>query len=142
MKQYDKRAQADYFERLHMASNAGYFLAVEDYFREAGSREYARMIWALELDPHPEDPDWLYTLSVCYRSGGTDNKSRDFKKSLEYMIAAADKGHVTAMDLLVKLYTRGSANYGVPDPVPELAQKYTDLLVQHRPPCLSTLATS
>ena len=131
MKQYDKRAQADYFERLHMASNAGYFLAVEDYFREAGSREYARMIWALELDPHPEDPDWLYTLSVCYRSGGAENKSRDFKKSLEYMIAAADKGHVTSMDLLVKLYTRGGARYGVPEPVPELAQKYTDLLVQH-----------
>jgi TPR repeat protein len=131
LKQYDKRAQADYFERLHMASNAGYFLAVEDYFREAGSREYARMIWALELDPHPEDPDWLYTLSVCYRSGGTENKSRDFKKSLEYMIQAADKGHVTSMDLLVKLYTRGGARYGVPDPVPELAQKYTDLLVQH-----------
>ena len=131
LKQYDKRAQADYFERLHMASNAGYFMAVEDYFREAGSREYARMIWALELDPHPEDPDWLYTLSVCYRSGGTDNKSRDFKKSLEYMIAAADKGHVTSMDLLVQLYTRGGARYGVPDPVPELAQKYTDLLVQH-----------
>ena len=130
-KQYDKRAQADYFERLHMASNAGYFLAVEDYFREAGSREYARMIWALELDPHPEDPDWLYTLSVCYRSGGTDNKSRDFKKSLEYMIKAADKGHVTSMDLLVQLYTRGGARYGVPEPVPELAQKYTDLLVQH-----------
>jgi TPR repeat protein len=130
-KQYDKRAQTDYFERLHMASNAGYFLAVEDYFREAGSREYARMIWALEIDPHPEDPDWLYTLSVCYRSGGADNKSRDFKKSLEYMIKAADKGHVTAMDLLVKLYTRGGARYGVPDPVPELAQKYTDLLVQH-----------
>ena len=131
LKQYDKRAQADYFERLHMASNAGYFLAVEDYFREAGSREYARMIWALELDPHPEDPDWLYTLSVCYRSGGADNKSRDFKKSLDYMIKAADKGHVTSMDLLVKLYTRGGARYGVPDPVPELAQKYTDLLVQH-----------
>ena len=130
-KQYDKRAQSDYFERLHMASNAGYFLAVEDYFREAGSREYARMIWALELDPHPEDPDWLYTLSVCYRSGGTENKSRDFKKSLDYMIKAADKGHVTSMDLLVKLYTRGGARYGVPDPVPELAQKYTDLLVQH-----------
>jgi len=130
-KQYDKRAQSDYFERLHMASNAGYFLAVEDYFREAGSREYARMIWALELDPHPEDPDWLYTLSVCYRSGGTENKSRDFKKSLDYMIQAADKGHVTSMDLLVKLYTRGGARYGVPDPVPELAQKYTDLLVQH-----------
>ncbi|MBR4254900.1 MAG: sel1 repeat family protein, partial [Lentisphaeria bacterium] len=130
-RQYDKRAQSDYFERLHMASNAGYFLAVEDYFREAGSREYARMIWALELDPHPEDPDWLYTLSVCYRSGGTDNKSRDFKKSLEYMIKAADKGHVTSMDLLVKLYTRGGARYGVPEPVPELAQKYTDLLVQH-----------
>ena len=131
LKQYDKRAQADYFERLHMASNAGYFMAVEDYFREAGSREYARMIWALELDPHPEDPDWLYTLSVCYRSGGTDNKSRDFKKSLDYLIAAADKGHVTSMDLLVQLYTRGGARYGVPDPVPELAQKYTDLLVQH-----------
>ena len=131
LKQYDKRAQSDYFERLHMASNAGYFLAVEDYFREAGSREYARMIWALELDPHPEDPDWLYTLSVCYRSGGTDNKSRDFKKSLEYMTAAAEKGHVTSMDLLVKLYTRGGARYGVPDPVPELAQKYTDMLVQH-----------
>ena len=130
-KQFDKRAQSDYYERLHMASNAGYFLAVEDYFREAGSREYARMIWALELDPHPEDPDWLYTLSVCYRSGGAENKSRDFKKSLEYMIAAADKGHVTSMDLLVKLYTRGGARYGVPDPVPELAQKYTDLLVQH-----------
>ncbi|MBO7088467.1 MAG: sel1 repeat family protein, partial [Lentisphaeria bacterium] len=44
LKQFDKRAQTDYFERLHMASNAGYFLAVEDYFREAGSREYARMI--------------------------------------------------------------------------------------------------
>ncbi len=131
LKQFDKRAQTDYFERLHMASNAGYFLAVEDYFREAGSREYARMIWALELDPHPEDPDWLYTLSVCYRSGGTENKSRDFKKSLEYMIKAADKGHVTSMDLLVKLYTRGGARYGVPDPVPELAQKYTDMLVQH-----------
>ena len=130
-KQYDKRAQADYFERLHMASNAGYFLAVEDYFREAGSREYARMIWALELDPHPADPDWLYTLSVCYRSGGEENKSRDFKKSLDYMIQAADKGHVTSMDLLVKLYTRGGARYGVPDPVPELAQKYTDMLVQH-----------
>jgi len=131
LKQFDKRAQTDYFERLHMASNAGYFLAVEDYFREAGSREYARMIWALELDPHPEDPDWLYTLSVCYRSGGTDNKSRDFKKSLEYMTAAAEKGHVTSMDLLVKLYTRGGARYGVPEPVPELAQKYTDMLVQH-----------
>jgi len=131
LKQYDKRAQTDYFERLHMASNAGYFLAVEDYFREAGSREYARMIWALELDPHPEDPDWLYTLSVCYRSGGTDNKSRDFKKSLEYMIEAAEKGHVTSMDLLVKLYTRGGTRYGVPEPVPELAQKYTDMLVQH-----------
>ena len=131
LKQYDKRAQTDYFERLHMASNAGYFLAVEDYFREAGSREYARMIWALELDPHPDDPDWLYTLSVCYRSGGTDNKSRDFKKSLEYMIEAAEKGHVTSMDLLVKLYTRGGARYGVPEPVPELAQKYTDMLVQH-----------
>jgi len=130
-KQYNKQAQTEYFERLHMASNAGYFLAVEDYFREAGSREYARMIWALELDPHPEDPDWLYTISVCYRSGGTDNKSRDFKKSLDYMIKAADKGHVTSMDLLVKLYTRGGARYGVPDPVPELAQKYTDLLVQH-----------
>lgn len=131
LKQFDKRAQTDYFERLHMASNAGYFLAVEDYFREAGSREYARMIWALELDPHPEDPDWLYTLSVCYRSGGTDNKSRDFKKSLEYMTAAAEKGHVTSMDLLVKLYTRGGARYGVPEPMPELAQKYTDMLVQH-----------
>ena len=47
------------------------------------------------------------------------------------MIQAADKGHVTSMDLLVKLYTRGGARYGVPDPVPELAQKYTDLLVQH-----------
>ena len=130
-KQYDRRAKADYIERLHMASNAGYFLAVEDYFREAGSREYSRMIWALELDPHPEDPDWLYTLSVCYRSGGRENRNRDFKKSLEYMIQAAEKGHVTAMDLLVKLYSRGSANYGVPDPVPELAQKYTDLLVQY-----------
>ena len=130
-KQYDRRAKADYIERLHMASNAGYFLAVEDYFREAGSREYSRMIWALELDPHPEDPDWLYTLSVCYRSGGRENRNRDFKKSLEYMIQAAEKGHVTAMDLLVKLYSRGSANYGVPEPVPELAQKYTDLLVQY-----------
>ena len=129
--QYDRRAKADYIERLHMASNAGYFLAVEDYFREAGSREYARMIWALELDPHPDDPDWLYTLSVCYRSGGRENRSRDFKKSLDYMIQAAEKGHVTAMDLLVKLYSRGSANYGVPEPVPELAQKYTDLLVQY-----------
>jgi TPR repeat protein len=131
LKQYDKRAQSDYFERLHMASNAGYFLAVMDYFLEAGSREYARMIWALELDPHPDAPEWLYTLSVCYRSGGTENKSRDFKKSLEYMIQAAEKGHVTAMDLLVQLYTRGGARYGVPEPVPELAQKYTDMLVQH-----------
>ncbi|GEM_PF-4740986 len=131
IKKNDRQAQSDYLERLHMASNAGYFLAVEDYFLEAGSREYSRMILALETDSRPEDPDWLYQLSVCYRSGGTANKLRSYEKSLEYMLKAAEKGHVTAMDLLVKLYTAGAAHYGVDKPNPELAKKYTDMILKY-----------
>lgn len=127
----DRNGQSEYRERLHMASNAGYFLAVQDYFKEVGSREYSRMIQALEADPLPEDPEWLYMLSVCYRSGGTANKLRDFKKSLKYMQQAADLGNVTSMDLLIRLYSTGAAQYGVPQPQPDMVKKYTDMILRY-----------
>lgn len=123
--------RAEYRERLHMASNAGYPLAVQDYLKEFGMREYNRVITALEAEPRPYDPEWLYILSVCYRSGGSQNPSRNYKKSLELMIKAAELGQVNSMDLLIRLYSAGAAHYGVPEAKPELVKKYTDMILRY-----------
>lgn len=107
-----------YRERIRMASNAGYPLAVIDYVSsiDVGRRtpkQSANLLRAMLVFSEDENPAWLWNISLLYREGGAENPEFSAEKSLQYAEKAASLGSVDALEYLIRSYEKGNPDAGI-----------------------------
>lgn len=108
-----------YRERIRMAANAGYPLAVIDYissidvFRRT-PKQSAGLLRAMLEYPEEENPEWLWNVSRLYLAGGRENPEFSAEKSLLYAEKAASRGSTNALEYLIRSYGEGNRSAGIP----------------------------
>lgn len=123
-----------YLDRMRMAYNAGYPLAVLEYWQHLKRKQikdYGIRIHALLAFPWPEDPVWDLIVSDAYVAADPQRNSLySPEKALEYLKKAAELRNVEALDRLIRIYSEGSEKYNVKKDAAEAA-KYTDLILKY-----------
>lgn len=123
-----------YMTRMRMACNAGYPLAVLEYWphlKRKQIRDYALRLHALLAFPWPEDPVWNLMVSDAYVAANPQRNSMySPEKAVEYLKKAAELRNVEALDRLIKMYSEGSEKYNVKKDPAQVA-KYTDLILKY-----------
>lgn len=107
-----------YRERIRMASNAGYPLAVIDYIPSIGAgrrtpKQSAALLKAMLEYPEDENPNWLWNVSVLYGEGGPENPEFSPGKSLLFAKKAASLGSPDALEYLIRSYAEGNPAAGI-----------------------------
>lgn len=123
-----------FLDRLRMAYNAGYPLAVLEYWKHLKKRnikDYAVRIRALLAFPWPESSVWNLMLSDAYVMANPQRNSMySPEKALEYLKKAAELRNVEALDRLAGIYSNGSETYGVKKD-PAQAAQYKDMILKY-----------
>ncbi len=115
MSHMNKGAKEHYRDRIRMSANAGYPLAVLEYytqkeFAKGRVMDYPRMIKAALAFPQKDNPEWLWKLAQWHIA---DSPSKSYPKALEYINQSATLGGLDALEFLIQAYRRGDARFGI-----------------------------
>lgn len=122
-----------YQDRIRMAANAGYPLAVYEYYLSPefanvrNSVNYSSLIEAALRMPFPEWSQWHWKIGTWFLHPGPD---RNVAQGLACIRKAADMGDADALEFLMKLYRNGSRTLNIASDK-KTAEKYRKLLLKH-----------
>ncbi|MBR2426535.1 MAG: sel1 repeat family protein [Lentisphaeria bacterium] len=125
-------ARAQYHSRIRMAANAGYPLAIYEYyltpeFAAGRTMNYSKLIEAALQMPFPELSEWHWNIGFWFLKDGSD---RNPAQGLACIRKAAEMGNPDALEFLMNLYENGNKTLKIAANKPE-AQKYRKLLLKH-----------
>ena len=121
-----------YKSRIRMAANAGYPLAVYEYylspeFAEGRTINYSKLIEAALQMPYPEQSQWHWLLGTWFLQPGADH---DPAQALACIRKAADMGNPDALEYLMQAYMDGNPTLQI-RANKATASKYRKLLLKH-----------
>lgn len=129
---YTAETRKQYHDRVRMAANAGYPLAIYEFFLGAEfanerTVNYSKLIEAALQMPYPEQSQWHWKLGQWFMQPGAD---RNPAQALACIRQAADMGDPDALHYLMESYRRGNATLNIPRNNAQ-AEKFRKLLLKH-----------
>ncbi len=120
-----------YQERLRIAGNAGYPLAVIELMEKESrdKKNYAALINAMLAFPWEDNAEWNKKMAILYLTGGKRNTLYSPEKAVEYLKKSADCGGIDALETLAKAYRNGNKILKIAKN-PGLADQYEAKLVK------------
>ena len=126
-------ARKHYNDRIRMAANAGYPLAIYEYYldpeftKERPSINYSKLIEAALRMPFPELSQWHWNVGSWFLKNGPD---KNIPQGLACIRKAAEMGNLDALEFLMKLYQTGDRTLNI-TANKKVAEKYRHLLLKH-----------
>lgn len=124
-----------YRERIRMAFNSGYPLAVIDFIsaidvNRRTPKQSADLLQAVLEYPEDENPAWLWNVSLLYLEGGRENPEFSTQKSLLYAEKAASRGSADALEYLIRSYKKGNPAAGIKADAEKCEKYRKELLIR------------